>query len=168
MGGGPGMWERSWGRRQDPGPWARVRGLSAGSRQEAAERGQLPASQAELRLLLSRRPVLLPGTLLEHGGGAGRRHPEAQVGSCMPCPAHQCTWEEGREGQEARFSSPPGSPRPGMLGSAPIPESPQVVPLGFVPPSCPFVCCPQGAGGRLAGLDGGHEERGPVGRAGRP
>uniref|UniRef100_A0A8C0Q146 Uncharacterized protein n=1 Tax=Canis lupus familiaris TaxID=9615 RepID=A0A8C0Q146_CANLF len=53
-------------------------------------------------------------------------------------------------------------------GLAHIPGFLQAIPVGSIPHFCPSMCCHQGAGRWLAGLDSGHEEWGPVGRAGRP
>lgn len=110
----------------------RPRTLGKSERPEEVGRKQQSGTSCPLPrlswcLLLFRRPVLLPSTLLEHGGGAGWRHPEAQVG-CMPYPA-QLTSAPGKKGGRGRrpdSPKPPGSPL-GMLG---VCSYPRVSPSG--------------------------------------
>lgn len=107
--------------------WTWNAGEEPSKAREAGRKQQHRASCRPPRLswclLSSRRPVLLPGTLLEHGGGAGWRHPEAQVGSRTNCPAHQGRRKGGAGG---RSSNPPGCPL-GMLG---VRSCPRVSPGG--------------------------------------
>lgn len=167
VGAGPGMGEGSWGREgADPGSRARV-GRQAGKWPNWATDASwlspapaaAPGDQFSCPVHSWSTGEEVAGDILKHRLAPGRPHP-----------AHPCVL--GKEGGGgAGDQTPPhhhGVHSGHAGGLARAPRFLQAVPVGSIPHLCPSMCCHQGAGRWLAGLDGGHEEWGPVGRAGRP